>query len=91
LDWPTFGRSLLHGSGFRGCPNARIAEANGLLAGLPLTGAANDSWAPMPRGEVAQVLWNVIQMLPQKPRRQHNDLVPAPQLSVCGAGEGLIV
>ena len=50
--------STIHG------PNARIAEANGLLAGLPLTGAANDPWAPMPRGEVAQVLWNVIQMLP---------------------------
>lgn len=50
--------SAIHG------PNARIAEANGLLAGLPLSGAANDPWAPMPRGEVAQVLWNVYQMLP---------------------------
>ena len=45
-------------------PNARIAESNGLLAGLPLTGAASDPWAPMPRGEVAQVLWNVVEMLP---------------------------
>lgn len=50
--------SAIHG------PNARIAEANGLLDGLPLTGAASDPWAPMPRGEVAQVLWNVYQMLP---------------------------
>jgi len=44
-------------------PNARIAEANGLLDGLPLAGAANDPWAPMPRGEVAQVLWNALQKL----------------------------
>jgi len=57
---PTWGTSFssIHG------PNARIAEANGLLAGLPLGGAANDPWAPMPRGEVAQVLWNVYEMLP---------------------------
>ena len=39
--------------------NARIAEFNGLLAGLPLSGAAADPWAPMPRGEGAQVLWNL--------------------------------
>jgi hypothetical protein len=50
--------SAIHG------PNARIAEADGLLAGLPLTGATGDPWAAMPRGEVAQVLWNVYQMLP---------------------------
>ena len=50
--------SAIHG------PNARIAEANGLLDGLPLAGAANDPWAPMPRGEVAQVLWNVYLLLP---------------------------
>lgn len=44
-------------------PNARVAEANGLLDGLPLTGAANNPWASMSRGEVAQVLWNALQML----------------------------
>jgi len=49
--------SSIHG------PNARIAESNGLLAGLPLTGTANDPWAPMPRGEVAQVLHNVLESL----------------------------
>ena len=43
-------------------PNSRIAEYNGLLAGLPLDGAANDPWAPMSRGEVAQVLWNMMKM-----------------------------
>lgn len=49
--------SAIHG------PNARLAEANGLLAGLPLTGAAKDPWASMSRGEVAQVLWNALQKL----------------------------
>ena len=44
-------------------PNARIAESNGLLEGLPLTGAANDPWAPMSRGEVAQVLWNMMGLI----------------------------
>jgi hypothetical protein len=38
--------------------NARLAEYNHLLAGIPL--ASLNPWDPMPRGEVAQVLWNVI-------------------------------
>jgi uncharacterized protein YkwD len=41
-------------------PLARIAEHIGLLDGLPLTGAAADPWGAMPRGEVAQVLYNVM-------------------------------
>ena len=36
--------------------NARLAEYNHLLDGIPLAGL--DPWGPMPRGEVAQVLWN---------------------------------
>ncbi len=55
--WGT-GFSPTHGE------NARIAEYNGLLSGLPLAGAASDPWAAMPRGEVAQVLWNMMGMLP---------------------------
>ncbi len=43
--------------------NARLAEYNGLLAGLPLTGAASNPWGSMSRGEVAQVLWNVMGMI----------------------------
>ena len=38
--------------------NARKAEYNGLLAGLTLEGM--DPTAPMPRGEVAQILWNAL-------------------------------
>ena len=38
---------------------AAKAEANGLLQGLPL---AMDPWAPMPRGEVAQMLANLLSM-----------------------------
>jgi hypothetical protein len=44
-------------------PLARIAEYNGLLDGLPLTGAASDPWGAMSRGETAQVLWNVVAKL----------------------------
>lgn len=40
--------------------NARIAEFNGLLAGLPLTTTAAKGNAQMARGEVAQVLWNLM-------------------------------
>ena len=40
---------------------ARVAEYNGLLQGLALTGAARDPWAAMPRGEAALVLWNAMQ------------------------------
>ena len=42
-------------------PAARTAEYNGLLQGLDLGGTARDPWAAMPRGEVAQVLWNAMQ------------------------------
>jgi len=42
---------------------ARLAEANGLLDGLPVT--ALDPWEPMPRGEVAQVLFN-LEALPER-------------------------
>jgi photosystem II stability/assembly factor-like uncharacterized protein len=42
--------------------NARRAEFNGLLAGLPLSSL--DPWGDMPRGEVAQVLYNLLQKLP---------------------------
>jgi hypothetical protein len=37
--------------------NARLAEYNHLLRGVPLAGL--DPWAPMPRGEVAQLLGNI--------------------------------
>jgi len=43
--------------------NAAIAESNGLLAGLPLTTIAADGDAPMPRGEVAQLLWNMMGLI----------------------------
>jgi hypothetical protein len=43
--------------------NARIAQFNGLLDGLPLTSAAADPWGPMSRGETAQVLANLVQIL----------------------------
>jgi hypothetical protein len=42
--------------------NARRAEYNGLLAGLPLSSL--DPWGEMPRGEVAQVLHNLLLKLP---------------------------
>ena len=65
LSPPSAGFTNAWGISFSGIhgPNALLAEANGLLAGLPLIGAANDPWAPMPRGEVAQVLWNALQKL----------------------------
>ncbi len=40
--------------------NARIAEYNHLLDNLPLTGAASDPWAPITRGEEAQLIWNMM-------------------------------
>src|SRR5680860_986217 len=62
--WGT-GFSPIHG------PKARIAEYNGLLDGLGTdvahpTGnlAGLDPWGVMPRGEVAQFLWNVMALLP---------------------------
>ena len=53
--WGT-GFSVAHGA------NARIAEFNGLLDGLPLAGISADP-GDMARGEVAQVVWNMMQML----------------------------
>ncbi|MHB0980014.1 MAG: CAP and S-layer homology domain-containing protein [Thermoleophilia bacterium] len=41
--------------------NARLAEYNGLLAGMPLAGL--DPWGKMTRGEVAQVLFNLHALL----------------------------
>ncbi len=38
--------------------NARVAEYNHYLAGLPL--ASLNPWAPIPRGEVAQILYNAM-------------------------------
>jgi len=59
---PTF--SSIHG------PNARLAEANGLLDGLGVSAEhpAGDlvtlsPWGAMPRGEVAQFLWNALQKM----------------------------
>lgn len=47
--------------------NARLAYHNGLLDGLDYWGAARDPLAPMPRGEVAQVLHNMEERLPALP------------------------
>ena len=41
--------------------NARLAEFNGLLSGLPLLSLS--PFAPMPRGEVAEILANVRQLI----------------------------
>ena len=41
--------------------NARLAEYNGLLAGLPL--AELSPQGAMTRGEIAQLLWNLVQLL----------------------------
>jgi hypothetical protein len=43
--------------------NARIAEYNNLLAGLPLSTTASNGNGSMPRGEVAQVLWNMMNLI----------------------------
>src|SRR5660398_250469 len=58
-SWGNF--SHTHGA------NAEMAEYNGLLGGLPLNGSASDPWASMPRGEVAQVLSNLLQLQPDSP------------------------
>jgi hypothetical protein len=42
--------------------NAQLAEWNGLLVGIDLYGW--DVWEPATRGEVAQVLWNAVGLLP---------------------------
>jgi hypothetical protein len=39
--------------------NARIAEHNGLTAGLVGFGPGWDPWAPATRGECAQIIWNL--------------------------------
>jgi hypothetical protein len=54
--WGT-GYSSVHG------PLARVAEFNGLLAGIDLTGVASNPYSQMPRGEVAQILWNMMDLL----------------------------
>jgi hypothetical protein len=43
--------------------NARIAEYNGLLDGLSLTTTSKDPWGAMTRGETAQVLANLVELL----------------------------
>ncbi len=43
--------------------NARIAQYNDLLTGLPLTTTAASGNAPMSRGEVAQLLWNMMALI----------------------------
>lgn len=55
-SWGT-GYSSIHG------PLARIAEYNGLLSGVDLAGVASDPWSPMPRGEVAQIVWNMMGLM----------------------------
>lgn len=54
--WGT-GYSSIHGQ------LARIAEYNGLLAGIDLAGVASNPYSQMPRGEVAQILWNMMDLL----------------------------
>ena len=43
--------------------NARLAEFNGLLTGLPLDTEAADPWAPMTRAETAQIIANLVEMM----------------------------
>ncbi len=45
--------------------HAALAFSNGVLDGLDLSGVARDPRAPMPRGEVAQVLYNTMRLLPE--------------------------
>jgi hypothetical protein len=47
--------SIAHGQ------NARLAEFNGLLAHLPLS--TLDPAGPMTRGEIAQLIWNLLTLL----------------------------
>ncbi len=42
-------------------PLAALAQYNGLLDGLDLSGTASNPYSPMPREEVAQILWNAMQ------------------------------
>lgn len=73
LTVPPVGYTNTWGTGFSPIhgPNARIAEYNGLLDGLGADAAhpsgdlaGLDPWGVMPRGEVAQFLWNVVALLP---------------------------
>jgi hypothetical protein len=59
--------SSIHG------PNARTAEYNGLLAGLPV--ASLDPWGKMPRGEVAQVLHNLLGLMEGGPAGPRLEIV----------------
>jgi hypothetical protein len=43
--------------------NARLAESNGLLEGLPVGQPGFDAAGAMPRGEVAQVMWNMMKKM----------------------------
>jgi hypothetical protein len=65
LATPTPGYTNAWGTGYSSThgPPARIAEYNGLLAGIDLAGVANDPYSRMPRGEVAQILWNMMDLL----------------------------
>ena len=45
-------------------PNMRVAEFNGLLAGLVGFGPSWDPWKPASRGEVAQMLANLLALVP---------------------------
>jgi hypothetical protein len=54
---PTWNPSLSPDHG----QNARLAEFNGLLAQLPW--ATLDPSAPMSRGEIAQLEWNLVKFL----------------------------
>ncbi len=47
--------------------NARLANENGLLKGLDLESASKDPLEAMPRGETAQVLYNMKECLPEIP------------------------
>jgi len=66
--------------------HATLAFSNGLLDGLDLSGVAKDPRAPMPRGEVAQVLYNMMRLLPEVPVfqssiQQLDDVVKASMLA----------
>ena len=63
LGTPPSGYQNTWGSGFSPIhgPNARVAEHNGLLTGLPV--GSLDPWGKMPRGEVAQVLHNLLGLM----------------------------
>jgi len=65
LQDPSLGYQNTWGTSFSNIhgPLARIAEFNGLLAGLPLTTTSADPLGAMSRGEVAQVLSNMMQLI----------------------------